>query len=88
MEPYFVYILQSQKDGRYYIGSTRDVEARLIFHNKGLQRSTRNRIPFVLVRSETYTSKSEALQREKQIKAYKGGNAFKQLLDFLKCLLT
>ena len=81
MEPYFVYILQSQKDGRYYIGSTRDVEARLIFHNKVLQRSTKSRIPLVLVYSETFTNKLDALKREKQMKAYKGGNAFKKLLD-------
>ena len=81
MEPYFVYILRSQKDGRYYIGSTRDVEARLIFHNNGLQRSTKSRIPLILVYSETFTNKLDALKREKQIKAYKGGNAFKKLLD-------
>ena len=81
MEPYFVYILQSQKDGRYYIGSTRDVEAKLIFHNKVLQRSTKSRIPLILVYSETFTNKLDALKREKQIKAYKGGNAFKKLLD-------
>ncbi|MBN1415662.1 MAG: GIY-YIG nuclease family protein [Bacteroidales bacterium] len=30
---YYVYILQSQKDGKFSIGSTSDVEARLAFHN-------------------------------------------------------
>ena len=81
MEPYFVYILSSQKDGRYYIGSTSNVAARLIFHNNGLQRSTKSRMPLVLVYSETFTNKQDALKREKQIKAYKGGNAFKKLLE-------
>jgi hypothetical protein len=28
---HYVYILQSLKDGRYYIGETGDVEARLLF---------------------------------------------------------
>ncbi|MBK8495377.1 MAG: GIY-YIG nuclease family protein [Chitinophagaceae bacterium] len=37
----FVYILQSLKDGKYYIGETHDVEARLLFHNSGKQRSTK-----------------------------------------------
>ncbi|MFT3676803.1 MAG: GIY-YIG nuclease family protein [Chitinophagaceae bacterium] len=46
---YYVYVLQSLKDQRYYIGFTTDVEARLRFHNGGLQRSTRHRIPFRLV---------------------------------------
>ena len=41
---YFVYILQSIKDHKFYIGSTSDVAARVKFHNSGLQRSTRNRI--------------------------------------------
>jgi|GEM_PF-6508817 len=35
---HFVYILQSLKDFRYYIGETADVESRLSFHNTGLQR--------------------------------------------------
>ncbi len=80
MDEYFVYIIKSLKDGRYYIGSTANVEARLQFHNAGLQRSTKHRIPFILVYSEKLPSKSLALQREKQIKAYKGGEAFKKLI--------
>ncbi|HWJ92022.1 MAG TPA: GIY-YIG nuclease family protein [Flavisolibacter sp.] len=35
---YYVYILKSLKDGKFYIGCTTDVEARLRFHNGGLQR--------------------------------------------------
>ena len=78
--PYYVYVLRSLKDGRYYIGSSEDVEARLRFHNAGLQRFTRHRIPFELVHTETLEDKSAALKREKQIKSYKGGEAFKRLL--------
>ena len=77
---YYVYVLQSLKDGKYYIGSTADVDARLNFHNSGLQRSTRNRIPFKVVYREICTDKSAALLREKQIKSYKGGEAFKRLI--------
>jgi putative endonuclease len=77
---YFVYILKSSKDGKYYIGSTADVVARLNFHNAGLQRSTKSRIPFVLIYQEELPDKAAALEREKQIKNYKGGEAFKRLL--------
>jgi putative endonuclease len=77
---HYVYILQSLKDSRYYIGETSDVTARLAFHNAGLQRSTRNRKPFKLILTETYETRPEALAREKQIKSWKGGEAFKQLL--------
>jgi putative endonuclease len=73
---YFVYILQSLKDGKYYIGFTSDLQKRLIFHNAGKQRSTRNRIPLKLVYSESFFSKSEALKREKYIKSLKGGQGF------------
>src|SRR4029077_1010270 len=71
--PHYVYILQSEKDKRYYIGETADVNKRLEFHNKGFQRSTRNRVPFRLILSEEYATRTEALKREKQIKKWKGG---------------
>ena len=79
--PYYVYILQSLKDFKYYIGSTSDVEARLRFHNAGWQRSTRNRIPFHLVYVEELENKKDALKREKEIKGYKGGHSFKSLIQ-------
>ncbi|HQP16062.1 MAG TPA: GIY-YIG nuclease family protein, partial [Bacteroidales bacterium] len=81
---YYVYILKSLKDGRFYIGSTADVEKRLLYHNSGRQRSTKNRIPFVLVYSESFEDKAIALAREKQIKSFKGGRAFKILMDNFK----
>ncbi|WP_262494754.1 MULTISPECIES: GIY-YIG nuclease family protein [Leeuwenhoekiella] len=35
---YFVYVLQSLKDGRLYKGMSEDVEERLIQHNRGENR--------------------------------------------------
>jgi len=78
---HYVYILQSLKDGKYYIGETANVAARLQFHNAGLQRSTRNRCPFILIISEEYADRSAALKREKEIKSWKGGTKFKKLVD-------
>lgn len=75
-----IYILQSLRDGKYYIGYTTDVAERLKFHNAGLQRSTLHRTPFRLVLVEDYATKQEALQREKQIKSWKGGMPFKELV--------
>ena len=77
---YFIYILQSKKDSKFYIGSTNNVTARLQFHNSGAQRSTRNRIPFKLVYYEEVPDKQTALKREKQIKSFKGGEGFKKLI--------
>jgi len=78
---HYVYILQSLKDKKYYIGETSDVPARLLFHNTGKQRSTKNRIPFIIILTEQFETRKEALQREKQIKSWKGGNAFKALVS-------
>ena len=78
--PHYVYILQSLKDNRYYIGETRNVEERLGSHNLGKQRSTRNRIPFRLILVEEFPNREEALKREKQIKSWKGGQAFQKLI--------
>ena len=81
--PHYVYILQSKKDSKYYIGETTDVAARLLYHNSGRQRSTKNRIPFVLILVEQFENREAALLREKQIKSWKGGNAFKQLVSVM-----
>ncbi|MBN2485840.1 MAG: GIY-YIG nuclease family protein [Bacteroidales bacterium] len=78
---YYVYVLKSLKDGNYYIGSTSDVTARLNYHNAARQRSTKNRIPLILIYSESCSDKKSALLREKQIKAYKCGNAFIKLIN-------
>jgi putative endonuclease len=77
---YYVYILKSLKDNKFYIGSSADLEARLNYHNAGKQRSTKHRIPFIRVYSETFDDKKSALMREKQIKNYKGGVAFRKLI--------
>jgi putative endonuclease len=78
--PHYVYILKSLCDNKYYIGETADVDARLEYHNAGRQRSTKHRVPFILVYTETFTDRAAALQREKQIKNWKGGNSFKALI--------
>jgi putative endonuclease len=78
---HYVYILQSLKDKGYYVGETKDVVARIAFHNKGLQRSTKNRTPFQILLVEEYENRSIALKREKVIKSWKGGMAFKKLIE-------
>ena len=78
---YIVYIIQSQKTGRYYIGVTTDIKKRLDSHNRGANKSTCNRGPWKLVYKEEFNDKSRAWYREKQIKKFKGGEAFKKLVN-------
>ncbi|MCJ7739971.1 GIY-YIG nuclease family protein [Candidatus Microgenomates bacterium] len=78
---FYTYIIKSKTTERYYIGSTQNLEERLIRHNSGLTKSIKNRGPFKLIYNERYNTRQEAYRRERQIKRYKGGNAFKQLLE-------
>ena len=77
---YYTYILQSEKDHRYYIGSTSDLKRRLHEHNSGKTKSLRFRRPLFVIHQEEYETRELAESRERQIKSYKGGNAFKQLI--------
>lgn len=77
---YTTYIIQSTKNNRYYIGSTKNLKRRLNEHNHNNTQSLRNKGPFILVYKEEYRTSEEARKREKQIKSYKGGNAFKKLI--------
>ena len=79
-----VYILKSSKDGKYYIGYTADLEKRIEEHNRGKSPSVKNRGPFKLVFKEVFQDRIKAIERERQIKSYKGGEAFRNLLK-IKC---
>jgi len=77
---YIVYILQSVKTGRFYIGSTGDVEKRLEEHNSCQVRSTKAYVPWRLAWTEVQETRTDALKRERLIKSYKGGVAFQKIL--------
>jgi len=67
----FVYILKSINTGRFYIGSTNDINRRMKEHKLGKTRSVRSFIPFELVfRQETNTLKG-ARYLERKLKRYK-----------------
>jgi putative endonuclease len=67
----YVYILQSELTGRFYIGSTVDVSTRLHRHNAGHHLSTKAYRPWKLVHTEYFDTLPEARRRERQIKAWK-----------------
>ena len=74
------YILQSIKDGSYYVGSAGNVDERLIKHNKGYSRYTKSKKPWKLVYEESYRSLSEAKKREYYIKSLKSRIAIEKLI--------
>ena len=66
--PFYVYIIQSEIDGSYYIGSTQDIVERLERHNQGRSKYTKTKRPWKLVYSEEHPNRSVAIKREKEIK--------------------
>ena len=70
---YCTYILQSQKDGKRYIGSSKDIYKRLEAHNLGLTKSTKCRRPFQIIFIKEFETRAEAVRYEKFLKSLKGG---------------
>ncbi len=81
LEKYFVYILQSIKSNKYYIGQTNDLEKRLFYHNSGYSKSTKGGIPWKLVYKEVYNSRAEAMKREKLLKSYKNKSYIENIIQ-------
>ena len=75
---HYVYILRSLKDGRYYYGSTMDLEKRLKAHNFGRVKSTSHRRPLKLHYWEKVNTKAEALKRERFFKSVLGHSCLKK----------
>ncbi|NOY14863.1 MAG: GIY-YIG nuclease family protein [bacterium] len=69
-----VYILFSQKLGKFYIGSSRSntPSSRLKNHNSGKVRSTKYGRPWLLIHQEVLPSYTEARKRELFLKTGKG----------------
>lgn len=79
-EKYFVYILLSLKDRKFYIGFTRNIERRFEQHQNGESKSTAPRRPFKLIFYEVYCNKKDALRREKYFKTTPGKKALRIML--------
>jgi putative endonuclease len=77
---YFVYILYSKILDRFYIGTTNNVERRLIQHNRPHKGYTNSGQPWVLLYSEQFASKKNALIRERRIKRKKSKEFIENLI--------
>jgi putative endonuclease len=69
---WFVYVLESLKDGDLYIGSTNDIRRRLAEHNSGEVDSTKYRTPFTLEAYVAVKDKPKAIDLEKYFKTGSG----------------
>jgi len=67
---YYIYVLLC-KDGSYYIGSTNDIQKRFLDHLSGQgARYTKSHKPEKIIYQEKFSTKSEALKREAELKKW------------------
>ena len=69
---FYVYILQSAKDKKFYTGYTKNLKLRFEQHTKGLVKSTKHRRPLKLIYYEACLNQQDATHREKYLKTYHG----------------
>lgn len=79
---YFVYVLLSLKDEKFYTGYTNDLKRRLLEHNQGENFSTKHRRPFKAVYYECCVEEKDAIAREKYLKTGMGKKYLKNRLKY------
>lgn len=81
---YYLYVLQSLKDKKFYTGITHDLRKRIKEHNSGKNISTSYRRPLRLIYYESYLLKEDVEAREKYLKTSMGKRVLKkQLKSFI-----
>lgn len=78
---HYVYVLQSEKDGKLYVGHTDDLKRRFREHNNGLVPSTKKGTPLRIVYYEACNILDDAIKREKQLKTGFGRAYLKRRLS-------
>jgi putative endonuclease len=77
---FYVYVLWSASFRQTYVGSTQDAAERLRRHNAGHSRSTRRGLPWVLIHTETFPTRAEAVQQERYFKTGRGREELNRIL--------
>ena len=77
---FYTYIIYSPSIDKYYIGYTENLDWRLERHNSGWGRFSSRGIPWELVYSESFQTKSEAIKRENEIKRWKSRKKIEVLI--------
>lgn len=77
---FYVYVLQSIKQGRIYIGFTKNLRKRIEEHNRGAMRSTKPYMPWKLIYYEACLNEQDAGRREQYLKKVQGQRLLKRRL--------
>ena len=77
---FYIYVIQSQKNNKWYTGTTNDLRKRLKQHNDGKSTWTKGRGPWDLIYYEACLNKEDAGAREKFLKTGMGKRYLKNRL--------
>ncbi|OYU95414.1 MAG: endonuclease [Bacteroidetes bacterium B1(2017)] len=85
MEKYYTYVLYSKTHEKIYIGYSSDIDSRIKSHNelsnKGYTFKFR---PWELIHLEEFSTKADAMKREKQLKSANGRMFIWDMISKLK----
>jgi len=73
------YVLRSLKTDRRYAGSCEDLSDRVRRHNSAESKATKHGVSWILIRSESFATRREALVRERFYKTGKGRDDIAQV---------
>jgi putative endonuclease len=74
---FYVYVLESLKNGTWYIGFTSDLRRRFQEHAQGKNRSTKRYLPWKIIYYEACLDKIDAERREMWLKSTHGRRMLK-----------
>ena len=77
---WYVYVLKSKIIDRSYIGSTNNLQKRILTHNAGKNKSTKYGMPWKIIYCEVGVNKEDARAREKYLKSGMGRRYLKNRL--------
>jgi len=77
---FHVYILRSERTGRFHTGSCEDLADRLYRHNSGQSPATRQGVLWTVVHAEEFDTRAEAVRRERYLKTGRGRDELRSLL--------
>ena len=69
---FYTYVLQSERDGHFYTGFSKNLKLRFDQHKKGQVESTKDRLPLKLIYYEACLKQEDATRRESYFKTYNG----------------
>jgi len=78
---WYVYVLKNN-ESNWYIGSTKNLQKRILRHNLGKNKSTKHGIPWKIIYCEISLDKRDARARERYLKSGMGRRYLKNRLKF------